>query len=332
MHEATLNVDPLRESARQLKQDLSTFSERLETTRERIEGAVRLHHLFGLQLKEDDVLQEMQRLAEKIGKPDLIERFKQNLNAMGVVHSKLDMKRLFTTSTPERPQKLLVKSVSAQHQHQQHQQQQQQQQAKQHRSVSVAQNCNCWIQSNHDADSGCPANRPSLPTGKPTSGLLVTGALPHLAEESRRDNNSSIGAPNCSETDKVVPQAYQSHRIEAANNADEDEEDHSKMADSGLGGCDRCEGNDSNLKRACSCQSFEDATLACAKSNDSDDLGEEEEDCFNDQKPIEMPVSFQPNSHLFSHSSNLNLFDLDDVHGVDQKAQKLVDRDTLSRE
>jgi len=45
---------------------------------------------------------------------------------------------------------------------------------------------------------------------------------------------------------------------------EEDEEDHSKMADSGLGGCDKCEGN-YKLVRACSCQSFEDTANVCDK-------------------------------------------------------------------
>lgn len=40
---------------------------------------------------------------------------------------------------------------------------------------------------------------------------------------------------------------------------EEDEEEHSKLADSGLGGCERCEGND-QLLRVCSCQSFEEAS------------------------------------------------------------------------
>lgn len=41
--------------------------------------------------------------------------------------------------------------------------------------------------------------------------------------------------------------------------AEEDEEEHSKLADSGLGGCERCEGNE-KLVRVCSCQSFEEVS------------------------------------------------------------------------
>lgn len=45
---------------------------------------------------------------------------------------------------------------------------------------------------------------------------------------------------------------------------EDDEEEHSKMADSGLGYCNRCEGNE-KLIRTCSCQSFEDPTNASSK-------------------------------------------------------------------
>lgn len=48
------------------------------------------------------------------------------------------------------------------------------------------------------------------------------------------------------------------------DNSQDDDEDHSKMADSGLGGCDRCEGND-KLVRTCSCQSFYEPANACNK-------------------------------------------------------------------
>lgn len=44
----------------------------------------------------------------------------------------------------------------------------------------------------------------------------------------------------------------------------DDDEDHSKMADSGLGGCDRCEGND-KLTRTCSCHSFDESATVCSK-------------------------------------------------------------------
>lgn len=49
------------------------------------------------------------------------------------------------------------------------------------------------------------------------------------------------------------------------SNEDEEEEKESKMADSGLGGCDRCEGVQEKLSRVCSCQSFDETGNLCDK-------------------------------------------------------------------
>ncbi|GAB0100254.1 pleckstrin homology domain-containing family G member 4B isoform X5 [Sergentomyia squamirostris] len=248
LHEATMEIENLRESGNLLKQNLRQFSEKLEITRERIEGAARLHHLLGLHLKENDVQQEMQKLAEKIGDPGLIERCRKNSSSRGKIEN------LSKTSIVHIPTPQPVKTTPAQI-------------------------CNCWMDQ-MDPDPKTP--------------------LPLLAEEEKEDHEL---------TEDVTLE-------------EEDEEEHSKLADSGLGGCDRCEGND-KLTRACSCQSFEDATLACVKSNNSDDL---EEDCFEtSQKPhTDMSTPFQPNSHLHCHSSNLHLSDLDEDTGLDQKTLKTL--------
>lgn len=304
-----MNVEPLRECSSALEQALHTFSDRLEAARERIEGATRLHHLFGLPLKEDDVLHEMQRLADKIGKPDLLDRFKQNVTsfAMGNAPSraaaalKVDVKRLFGTSTPERPAnsqpKLQVKATS---------------------SKSV--------------DSACPDAYVSWMS--PIAQLSEAAQTVTTCKVSR--NGSQLSSPETEAPDTSLVRDAPTHRersvgadsgfgMRSAGDANEDdEEEHSKMADSGLGGCDRCEGQEqSKMKRACSCQSFEDATMMI-KSNDSDDMDEDEDECFrpNAQQSEHGLMSFQPNSHLFSHSSNLNM-DLEaEVPGIDQKTQK----------
>lgn len=150
----------------------------METTRERIEGAARLHHLLSLHLKEDDVQNEMQRLAEKIGVAGLVERCKENKN--------------LKTSTPHRQK---------------------------HAAADEA-FCRCWPNE----------------------------------ERSNRDPVVLAQTMDDVHLDRNLRTTLQ----------DDDEEDHSKMADSGLGGCDRCEEND-QLVRSCSCQSFEDQTLACGK-------------------------------------------------------------------
>ncbi|XP_055619314.1 uncharacterized protein LOC129764351 [Toxorhynchites rutilus septentrionalis] len=99
---------------------------------------------------------------------------------------------------------------------------------------------------------------------------------------------------------------------------DEDEEEQSKMADSGLGGCDRCEGNE-KLERTCSCQSLNDPKNGC---NNGDDL---DEDCFEGiSKPsLDLQIPLQANAHLYCHASNLQL-DYEENNVFDQKTQKTL--------
>lgn len=182
LEDAALDVDLLKETKSSLKQALSSYSDRLETIRECIEGAARLHHLLSLDLKEKDVQQEMQRLAEKIGATGLIERCRQSSKK----HGNEPM-----TSTPNKG----------------------------------TDPCSCWREETHtesDRDS------------KTASVIL-------------RDHKRSLQIEQ-----KVI------------DNSQDDDEDHSKMADSGLGGCDRCEGNE-KLVRTCSCQSFDEAGNAFNK-------------------------------------------------------------------
>lgn len=155
-----------------LKQHMSSFNERLESLRERFEGAARLHHLIAIQVKDHDVHTEMRRLAEKLDIPSLTAKCKSTI------------KKITENLNNESEKNNFATKVSS------------------------------W--NNNDQN------------------------LPPLLEEEKN-----------SETQRQ-------------NTVEEDEEEHSKMADSGLGGCDRCEGNE-KLTRACSCQSFEDATNACGK-------------------------------------------------------------------
>lgn len=202
-----------------LKQYLNQYSDRLEAIRERIEGAVRLHHLLDSEFKEKDVQMEMHRLAEKIGALSLIERYRNTTKPNA--HTKIDK-----TSTPSKE--------------------------------AALDTCSCW------------------------------------------------------------PNETRFHSNRESNNADEDE-DHSKMADSGLGGCDRCEMDD-KLIRTCSCQSFDEPT----KSHNSDEM---EEDCFdsNIKSAHDYQMSpLQPNAHLYSYPSNMALPDLDNSCGLAPKTQKYV--------
>lgn len=227
LDEAALNLESARELRTNLKQHLNQYSDRLETIRERIEGAVRLHHLLSLDFKEKDVQLEMHKLAEKIGAAGLIERYRNPTKN----HSNVRMNEK-TTSTPS-------KDVD---------------------------NCSCW----------------------PSDARFHTTK----SETSNSAKNADILA-------------------------DEDE-DHSKMADSGLGGCDRCEMND-KLVRTCSCQSFDETTT---KSHNSDEM---EEDCFDNNMKSVMDYQMsplKPNAHLYSYSSNIALPDLENTFGLAAKTQK----------
>lgn len=157
LQDASKDVEGLRPNIRALRDHVRTFSTRLESLRDRFEGAARLHHLLAIHIQDDSVHMEMQRLADKLKIPALVERCRDTIR-----------KRI------------------------------------------------TW--------------RDSLPTLE--------------EEEQQRRRGSNAKSSN--------------------SNKDDDEEDTSKMADSGLGGCDLCEGNE-QMTRACSCQSFEDANTACGK-------------------------------------------------------------------
>lgn len=302
-------MEPLRECANTLEQALQTFSDRLERVRERIEGATRLHQLLGLQCndnKKDEVLQEIQRLAIQIGQTNLVEKFNQNqpLFAMGSVQTrgaahalKNDVMRLFTSSAPECPinsqPKLQVKATSS---------------IVATESNSSSNSFSSWTPAapndGHKNDSMCKVFR-------------------QVSRSSTSETESPHTSLDSSDPHLVNPFAMRSS-VNVSDANEEDEEDHSKMADSGLGGCDRCEGQEgSKMKRTCSCQSFEDAAML-NKSNDSDAMDEDEDAvCFgrNGKTGEHGRMSFEPNSHLFSYC-NLDM-DLEaEVPGIDQKTQK----------
>jgi len=64
----------LSESAHNLKTALDQFSEKLEKTRERIEGGARLLHLLTQHQRETAALEELQRLADALGATAFIEK------------------------------------------------------------------------------------------------------------------------------------------------------------------------------------------------------------------------------------------------------------------
>ncbi|XP_034103028.1 LOW QUALITY PROTEIN: uncharacterized protein LOC117567274 [Drosophila albomicans] len=74
LHLAANKIAVLSESAHNLKMALDQFSDKLEKTRERIEGGARLLHLLTQHQRETAALDELQRLAEELGATTLIEK------------------------------------------------------------------------------------------------------------------------------------------------------------------------------------------------------------------------------------------------------------------
>ena len=103
--EATVELDLLRSSGVILDSDLKAYSSRLETLRENFEGAARLHHLLALELNDDDIQKEMQKLAEKIGLTSLMQNSKtRNNNQAKKVTGKMTITtKTITTRTPSEP-------------------------------------------------------------------------------------------------------------------------------------------------------------------------------------------------------------------------------------
>lgn len=104
---------------------------------------------------------------------------------------------------------------------------------------------------------------------KENSNKTIKTSTPNRQKQNATDENFCHCWQNDERTnrDPVLPQSIDDVHLDRKLRStlqDDDEEDHSKMADSGLGGCDRCEENN-QLVRSCSCQSFEDQTIACGK-------------------------------------------------------------------
>lgn len=97
-------METLQSAGELLKCELKTYSQRLESLREKFEGAARLHHLLALKINEDDVQKEMQKLAEKIGLSSLVQNFKTcNINHAKKATGKMTITTTtITTSTPKK--------------------------------------------------------------------------------------------------------------------------------------------------------------------------------------------------------------------------------------
>lgn len=272
-----MEQDPSHNNAKAMNADLKSYNDRLETLRERIEGAARLHHLLSLKLKEDDVQNEMMKLAEKIGLPNLIQNYKNNLSneeKSKVTHN-IDMNLKSASKTKTTITTTLISTSTP----------------NKYNECEKKDSCHCW-------------KAPQV-------------SLSSVEEDVLSDKPHEI---------------VEKPPLPTIDN----EDDNSKLSDSGVGACERCSETDGTdvsqiLRRTCSCQSFEDtATNACDEtSHISDELDDECLDAsLADDKNLDLqnsgsklvPVPMQANAHLYCHASNLQL-DLDD-RIIDQKTQK----------
>lgn len=74
LHLAANKIAVLSESAQNLKTALDQFAEKLEKTRERIEGGARLLHLLTQHQRETSCLEELQRLAAQLNATALLDK------------------------------------------------------------------------------------------------------------------------------------------------------------------------------------------------------------------------------------------------------------------
>lgn len=103
-----MELDSMKDAGENLNMELKAYSIRLESLREKVEGAARLHHLLALKLNEDDIQKEMQKLAEKIGLSSLMQNIKaSSLNQAKKVTGKMTITTTtITTSTPKKEKEL----------------------------------------------------------------------------------------------------------------------------------------------------------------------------------------------------------------------------------
>uniref|UniRef100_A0A4Y0BMR3 DH domain-containing protein n=2 Tax=Anopheles funestus TaxID=62324 RepID=A0A4Y0BMR3_ANOFN len=319
--DASGELEIMRENLKLLKDCVDEFQERLERVRERIEGAARLHTLLGMQqLKlDDDIRTEMLKLAEKIEAPTrLIERCRR---LVPTVHSEphdSSSRSAGHNGEGATDEQSINHSVHNQQflNHQNH--------SSSNNNNSTSDNISLDISMSDDTITA--TSTPEKGKFGPPPPPPPLQSLPTLNEQTtdagHRDHSQESQGTTIrhqrSQNHHHHNHHHNHHHHHHHQRHEEEDEELSKMADSGLGGCDRCEGN-SKLERTCSCQSFDDPKNVC---NNSDDL---DEDCFEgiSKPPLDLQIPLQANAHLYCHASNLQL-DYEENNPFDQKTQKTL--------
>ncbi|XP_053672805.1 uncharacterized protein LOC128723122 [Anopheles nili] len=331
--DASGDLEIMRDNLKLLKDCVDEFQERLERVRERNEGAARLHSLLGMQqLKlDDDIRAEMLKLAEKIDAPiRLVERCRRLLLPPSAGDS-------IETSLPCAPtddQSLSDQSVNnttTSSSSGPHNQQVLNNNHHQHHNNSTSDNISLDISMSDDTITATSTPEKgkfghSLPPPPPPHSLPTLATEPsdghrrHSQDHRHTDHHQRHRQESSERQDQttVRHQRHHHHHHSHHQRHEEEDEELSKMADSGLGGCDRCDGN-AKLERTCSCQSFDDPKNVC---NNSDDL---DEDCFEgiSKPPLDLQIPLQANAHLYCHASNLQL-DYEENNPFDKKTQKTL--------
>lgn len=246
LHEAAICMEALHESASNLKAALDCFAEKLEQARERIEGASRLHQLLSLhdQIEDNEQMEEILILVEKFGVPGLLERYRLKLlerEKNRAEHRNGNSNSSGGRGGSEIENKSRIKPNT--------------------------------LNLNHNLNLGYGRHSYNTTINQQTKSNSLLTSTPIQKSERTKSNvsvsASGIGSGSGSGTagSDGPPTCHcwrESRHVEDVDamldedDEDAEEEEQSKIADSGLGGCDRCEGNP-KLSRICSCQSLNEA-------------------------------------------------------------------------
>jgi hypothetical protein len=297
--EAANELESLRIYGENLNAVLKCYSTRLESLREKIEGAARLHHLLALKLNEADVQMEMQKLAEKIGLSCLM----QNNGSKSNGHNQQPQQQL-SSSSSFRKAKMTITTTTI-------------------------------TTSTPKKEIPCDSNQPLSVDSHMTMLLPAIEESPEKRLESHTTTTTIAKA--CQEEDiddideeddmttttTTMSKTLANDSGLGASTAAYDDSFASEMKE------------EEKLLRACSCESLvDDATMnACdnISQHEHDDADLDDYDTSENitSVSIDEPSKsestnhmgpLQANAHLYCHASNLQL-DLDDSI-IDQKTQK----------
>jgi hypothetical protein len=304
--EASGELESLRVFGENLNSILKAYSGRLESLREKVEGAARLHHLLALKLNEADVQMEMQKLAEKIGLSSLMQKSSSssiiayNGNSYQLSSScskKASTGKMtittttITTSTPKKEKEMLT-TVCSDHQQQ------------------------------------IPTILPAIEESPEKKLETIAKACQEEDIDDIDDDDLDTSTTTMTSTSKTFGDSgLGTSLLQASQIAAADDDAANELKE-----------EEDKLLRACSCESIvDDATMnACdnISQHENDDLDDydtsenitsisldeqpSKSESINNMAPCSVPL--QANAHLYCHASNLQL-DLDDTI-IDHKTQK----------